>query len=264
MPYAIREGGQDCPFEVYNEATGERVACHPSHEKATAHMRALYANVPDATESRNLSIPVVETRSAAVDDVDYGQRIITILSVPYESPTLVPFRGQPWSEVFSRTAFQGLDTCINAGRRSIPATASLNVPNINHEGGRLCGRVLSAYPDRPDGLVTDVKISRTNIGDETLELARDGALFASVGFMVREPHRDERLDRINKVRRVDRAFLDHLAFVAQPAYEGTKVLAMRGQADMQQMTEPTFDEYASDPLWRWAHERVEGRANQKP
>lgn len=257
MPYQIREGGQDCPFEVVNEATGERVACHPSREKAMAHMSALYANVPEARDS--LSIPVVETRSAAVNDVDYGQRIITLLSVPYEVPTMVNFRGQPWSEVFTRTAFQGLD----ASKRSIPATASLNVPNINHEGGRVCGRVINAYPDRPEGLVTDLKISRTPLGDETLELARDDALFASVGFMVKHPHRDERLDRINRTRRVDRAFLDHVALVAQPAYPGTKVLAMRhadraAEQDTEVVT-PSMDEFANDPMWQWARNRVEAR-----
>lgn len=48
MAYVIRKNGtQHC---VHNQATGKEVpgGCHPTREKALAHMRALYANVPDA------------------------------------------------------------------------------------------------------------------------------------------------------------------------------------------------------------------------
>lgn len=128
-------------------------------------------------------------RSAAVDNVDFGQRVITMLAMPYEQPTKVPFRQEIWNEVFSRTAFNGVET-----RKSrIPATAVLELPAPDHRGGRLCGRVIGADPNGESGLITELKISRTDLGDETLELARDDALSASVGFMVKDPFRDQEL-----------------------------------------------------------------------
>lgn len=48
MPYKIvKRGNEHC----VTKTTGETVHCHPTHAKAVAHMRALYANVPDARPS---------------------------------------------------------------------------------------------------------------------------------------------------------------------------------------------------------------------
>lgn len=46
MPYRIQSQGDQ--FCVVKEATGESVGCHPSKEKATSHLKALYANVHDS------------------------------------------------------------------------------------------------------------------------------------------------------------------------------------------------------------------------
>lgn len=207
--------------------------------------------------------PAVETRSEGVriDGVDFGQRIITVLAVPYEQPTKVPFRQEVWDEVFSRSAFNG----IEGQTRKIPATAALDIPAPNHDGGRLVGRIVSSNPYHEAGLVSEVKISRTEVGDETLELAADEALWPSIGFMVKNPRFDQELDRYKKLRRVNRAFLDHLAFVGQPAYDGAKILAMRsddpaGRADALTVASPTprMDDFLADPILRWASERVRG------
>ena len=50
MPYKIEPSDKTAkgPFKVVNEDTGEAVGEHASWEKATAHLRALYANAPDA------------------------------------------------------------------------------------------------------------------------------------------------------------------------------------------------------------------------
>ncbi|MCH9816730.1 MAG: HK97 family phage prohead protease [Actinomycetia bacterium] len=198
----------------------------------------------------------IETRSENVhiDNVDFAQRIITVLAVPYESPTSVPFRHEMWTEVFSRSAFKG----IESQTRKIPATTSLSIPAPDHAGAKLVGRVLSSDPYRDAGLISEVKISRTADGDETLELASDEALFPSIGFMIKNPKFDQELDQYTKTRRVNRAFLDHLAFVGQPAYEGAKVLAMRSEDANQPMGSrtPRMDEFLNDPILRWASERV--------
>lgn len=202
----------------------------------------------------------VETRSAGVliDNVDFAQRIITVLAVPYEHPTTVPYRQELWTEIFSRSAFNG----IESQTRKIPATTSLSIPAPEHVGARLVGRVLSSDPYREAGLISEVKISRTAVGDETLELASDEALFPSIGFMIKNPRFDQELDQHTKTRRVNRAFLDHLAFVGQPAYEGAKVLAMRSESSLEDSPElpvsktPRLDEFLSDPILNWASDRV--------
>lgn len=203
----------------------------------------------------------VETRSAAmsIDGVDFGQRIITVLAVPYEQPTKVPFQQGVWNEVFSRSAFNG----IEARAQRVPATAVFEIPAPDHRGGRLVGRVIRADSHDSAGLITDVKISETDLGTELLQLARDDALSASIGFMVKNPYRDQELNRQNLTRRINKAFLDHLAFVGQPAYEGTRILAMRAEDQRSESQMPAFastpkmDQYLNDPILRWASEQVQ-------
>lgn len=193
----------------------------------------------------------VETRSAArVADTDFGQRIITVVAVPYETPTRVPFRGEIWNEVFTRGAFTGL----SAAKRRIPASACLEIPDLGHSNGKLVGKIVEAYPDRDEGLVTDVKISRTAAGDDVLQLASDDSLGASIGFAVKNRF-DQDLNRVTKTRRVNRGFLHHLSFVGEPAYDGSRVLAMRSataeeaQAAHDSAT-PNMDAILDDPFWR--------------
>ncbi|WP_094359921.1 HK97 family phage prohead protease [Mycobacterium marinum] len=157
----------------------------------------------------------VELRAAAVDDVDYAERIITVIAAPYEQEALVSYRQELWKEVFTRGAF---DSIIDRPNR-IRA-------NRDHNKTRTVGKIAQFMRGRSDGLVADVKIAKTDLGDETLALAADDCLSASVGFAVRPS--DESLDRRNRIRRVNVAILDHLAFVEDPAYAGAEVLGVRG------------------------------------
>lgn len=43
VPWEIREGGPDCPFEVVKEGTDERAGCHKTRAKAEQQLAALYA-----------------------------------------------------------------------------------------------------------------------------------------------------------------------------------------------------------------------------
>jgi phage head maturation protease len=243
--------------------TPEQVALIKGRIKAAAKRIGMKIEEDDDTRgSDEMFETCIETRSASqVDNVDFAQRVITVIAVPYEQPTKVYFRQEMWNEVFSRTAFLGIEKRDKQSR--IPVTAVLQVPNQNHEGGRLVGRVMEADPHNEVGLIAHTKISRTDYGDETLELARDDALSASVGFMVKNPRSDEAIDKHTRTRRINRAFLDHLAFVATPAYKGAKILAMRGptyqsEVDLPKLDTPFLDEYADDPVFRWASERISG------
>lgn len=198
------------------------------------------------------AMPTIETRSVAnVDGVNFAERIITVLAVPYEQPALVPFQRDIWNEVFTRTAFNGIET----RQKRVPATACLDVPDRGHSSGHLVGRAVSFDPQYELGLRTELKISRTPQGDETLELANDGNLDVSVGFMVKN-RLDQDLNRVTKTRRINRAFLDHIAFVAdRPAYPGAKVLAVRSEgSDTETNSSPTpgIDDFLNDPIFQQA------------
>ena len=51
MPYKVATDVEGCSaYAVIKPSTGEMVACHTTKAKAAAHVRALYANVPDAVQ----------------------------------------------------------------------------------------------------------------------------------------------------------------------------------------------------------------------
>lgn len=191
---------------------------------------------------------MVETRSSHINSVDFGERVISVITVPYEQPTQIMYRQEVWNELFSRSAFSGIETRSNR----IPA-------NREHNPEHLVGRVVAVDPNHPEGLLTDIKISRTARGDETLELARDDVLSASAGFMIKDQRRDQELNRHTRTRRIHRAFLEHVAFVGVPAYPGAKVLAVRSDGTLMTEAElpplsptPKLDSFLDDPIFAWA------------
>jgi hypothetical protein len=68
-----------------------------------------------------------------------------------------------------------------------------------------------------------VKIRRSAEGNQALDDAADGLLGASVGMAVSPT--DQTLDKGR--RRIRKAFLDHVALTATPAYVGAAVLEVR-------------------------------------
>jgi hypothetical protein len=94
-----------------------------------------------------------------------------------------------------------------------------------------------------------------------LELAADDMVSASLGYYVKSPS-DVSLNRRTLVRRVCRAFLDHLAMVESPAYVGARVLAVReDQSGLAAAEEPLYaapalDDAMNNPTFQWAASRV--------
>lgn len=156
----------------------------------------------------------VEFRSATVADVRYADRIVEVVAVPYNEETVVEYRGRLVTESVLPGAFDGIETRPN--RISV---------NRDHDYARTIGITRALQPSRTEGLVAALRISPTAAGDEALELANDGALGASVGMAVRPA--DQRWSDNNRRRQIVRAFLDHIALVANPAYAGAGVLAVR-------------------------------------
>lgn len=208
-------------------------------------------DVDAATTGRDRKAPV-EIRTAAVANIDAEERIVTMIAIPYEQPTTVPFRGEVWNEIVERGAFAGIENSTHTYR-----------VNRDHDKRRLVGKIVNYHPDRPEGLVVDAYISKTELGDETLQLAKDGILGASVGMAVRAA--DQVLDRSKggRTRRIKRAFLDHLALVPDPAYQGAEVLAVRNDTLVEEEEDeesriltPRMDEFSSDPILAWMFERA--------
>lgn len=166
----------------------------------------------------------VELRSAQVASVDFTDRTIELIAVPYDEETVVPYRDSVIRESVAPGAFSGVET------RNDHVTA-----NRDHDYARTIGKVIEYRHDDPRGLVTKVYVSDTPLGDETLRLASDGVLKASVGMVVR---RSDQVIR-DGLRRIKRAFLDHVALVPNPAYRGAGVLAVRQHQEAEYVETPT-------------------------
>jgi HK97 family phage prohead protease len=153
-------------------------------------------------------------RTATQLDVSPAQRVIELIVSPYEQPTLVPHQGRMITEVIARGAYAGIEH----------ETRRVKV-NRDHDVTRVVGRAVGLYPDEPEGLVAELKIAKTALGDETLTLAEDGILDASAGFLPMPG--GETWETRNRCR-VTKAWLGHIALTPDPAYAGAQVLSVRG------------------------------------
>lgn len=222
--------------DMHKRATGFRPGHAPSEQRTEEP-------VTDAEQGAQRPIEI-RSATAEVAEVNVKQRIITVIAVPYDQPAEVGYRGQIWKESFVRGAFDGIEKRPNRVR-----------VNREHLRGDTVGKAIAFYPDRPEGLVADLKIARTLRGDDTLALAEDDCLSASVGFGVLPSN--QILDRSAMTRRITKAWLDHLGLVEDPAYQGADVLAVRDSLAAQHaagepLDTPILDELLTDPIVRQA------------
>lgn len=190
-------------------------------------------------------------RSSTLTDVDAKLRLIDLIAVPYDQETEVFWRGEPWREVFDRSSFTGIED--HAGRIRV---------NREHIKGDTVGKVVSFDSSHEAGLLARVKIAQTPRGDETLALAEEDMISASVGYRVKNPS-DVQLNKRTRVRRVLKAFLDHLGMVESPAYQGAQVLAVREESSGLAVVEssplpatPVLDALRDDEVFQWAASRI--------
>lgn len=237
MPWHIEK--REDEYCVIKDADGENEGCHRTEAEATAQLRALYASENRSELEHRAPI---ETRSATVGDVNYPERIIEVVAVPYEQEAMIEYRGEMWRESFDRGSFAGVEQ-----RRDQIKAYRDHDPNPMGSASKsgLVGRVVRLDPERAEGLMGAVKIARTPLGDETLTLADDGILGVSVGFAVRG--RDQILDRVGRRRRIVRAFLDHLAFPDNGAYAGAGIVGVRSgerrtASDLPKLETPLLDD----------------------
>lgn len=137
--------------------------------------------------------------------------IVSGIAVPWEKPTRI---NADLTEVFTRGAFDAQmpkPGGVFLARNHIPL------------GGTPIGR-LQVMRNDTRGLYVESRVSRTQVGEETLTLVRDGVLDSfSVGFLEGRNRREG--DGV--VRRLT-ATLREVALVLQPAYADALVTGLRG------------------------------------
>jgi uncharacterized protein len=140
--------------------------------------------------------------------------------LPWNVEAVVLDRGRRVVEMFERGALHDVDPA------RVPLTAT-----HPRDAGTLPIGVTVELDERADAAWGAWRVSKTALGDEVLELARDGVpLGLSVGFMELPGGSRWSTDRKRVTR--TRAALDHVAVVRRAAYVGAEVAAVRSAEDM--------------------------------
>lgn len=222
----------------YTYTAGDDESEMAARKKAMAQASAMGEFPGTGDRSRTVE---VEHRASTLQDVNVKQRLIDLIIVPYDQEADVFWRGEVWHESHDRNAYRGIEE--HAGRVQV---------NREHVKGDTVGKLVAADPSHKTGLFGRVKIYSTPRGDETLTLAEEGGAFPSIGFRVNS-FADQRVEPRSKTRRILRGFVDHVAFVEDPAYVGAEVLAVRaGQAGLAVAEKPLpetpkLNEWLNDP-----------------
>ena len=189
-------------------------------------------------------------RNSTLADVDVKQRLVDLIAVPWEEEADVFWRGELWRESFERGAFDGIET--HAGRVRV---------NREHVVGDTVGKVVAFEPSHSVGLWTRVKIAATTRGDDTLALADEDMISASIGYRVNQPDHVD-VNKRTRLRRVHKAFLEHLAMCEAPTWAKAEVLAVRADQSPLEVMEtplpqsPVLDDYQNDEVFQWARQRA--------
>lgn len=186
----------------------------------------------DTTADERPPLAPVEFRSTSDFSVNWPQRTIELVAMPYDSDAVAVVRGRTIIESCAPGAYAGVERRANRVK-----------VNRDHDLQRTVGRAVALHPSRTEGLVTELRIAKTELGDETLALADDQSLEASVGFAVM-PGGERWLEGRNR-RRLERLFLDHIGMVPEGAYEPVGAIAVRGAAvelHSEPVSTPNLDE----------------------
>jgi HK97 family phage prohead protease len=160
------------------------------------------------------------TRSFEIRATDAELRTVEGLAVPYNDTIDI---GGGWSERFEKGAID-----LNANVKLFR----------DHED--IIG-VVTEMTESDEGLMIKAKISETVLGNETLNLVKDGAIRSfSVGFI---PVTDEKKDKTIIRKKVN---LKEVSLVAFPAYDKAEVLSVREETNQEEISmENTTPDYTS-------------------
>jgi phage head maturation protease len=156
----------------------------------------------------------LEYRTATVVGTRFPERIVELIVMPYESPAVTEYHGRMIREVVHAGAFNGIEKRANRVR----------VNRDHYDARSYCGKAVAFHPSRTEGLVAELYISKSALGEETLTLADEGILDASAGFLPMPG--GERWEG-RSTRHLDRLWLGHIAMTPEPAYQDARVLSVR-------------------------------------
>lgn len=185
----------------------------------------------DTTVTEGAPRAPIEFRRAGEFEVHFAQRTIELVAVPWDVEGVAeypPRSGRAVIESVAPGSFDGVERRANRVK-----------VNREHDEGRTIGRAVALHPSRTEGLVAELRISKTPLGDESLELAADGVIEPSVGMAVAPSW--QQWDASRSRRRINKAFLEHIALVPEGAYGhgGARVLDVRGDMPAPAMWAPT-------------------------
>jgi len=150
------------------------------------------------------------TRSFEIRATDSEKREVSGIAVPFNETIDI---GGGWSERFEKGAVD-----LNANVKLFR----------DHED--IIG-VVTEMEESDEGLLIRAKISETVLGNETLNLVKDGAIRSfSVGFI---PVTDEKKDKTIIRKKVD---LKEVSLVAFPAYDKAEVLSVREETNQEEIS----------------------------
>ena len=160
------------------------------------------------------------TRSFEIRATDAEQRTVEGIAVPYNDT---------------------IDIGGGMKERFAPGAVDLNADvKLFRDHKEIIGLV-TKMEDSEEGLIIRAKISETSLGNETLNLVKDGAIRSfSVGFI---PVIDEKKDNTIIRKKVD---LKEVSLVAFPAYDKAEVLSVREENNQEETSmENTTPDYTS-------------------
>jgi len=138
-----------------------------------------------------------------------SERILSGRVVPYN----IEARVRSFTEVIRPGAF------VDADPTQIPLLA------VHDHESLPIGRALS-LTDGPTGLDAELRVSKTTLGDEVLELIKDGAVGGlSVGFTPIEDRWNATRSRVERIR----ARLVEISVTNWPAYADARIMAVRSE-----------------------------------
>jgi len=171
----------------------------------------------------------VEVRTSADFSVSWADRTIELVAMPYDTDGVAVVHGRAVLGSCAPGAFAGVEKRANRVK-----------VNRDHDYQRTVGRAVALHPSRVEGLVTELRIAKTALGDETLALADDRSLEASVGFAVM-PGGERWLEGRSR-RRLERLFLDHIAMVPEGAYDAQVIDVRVAPPPIEPVATPNLDE----------------------
>ena len=150
------------------------------------------------------------TRSFEIRATDAEKREVSGIAVPFNETIDI---GGGWSERFEKGAVN-----LNANVK------------LFRDHSDIIG-VVTEMEESDEGLLIRAKISETVLGNETLNLVKDGAIRSfSVGFI---PVKDEKKDNTIIRKKVD---LKEVSLVAFPAYDKAEVLSVREETNQEEIS----------------------------